>query len=1183
MALPPKPKDSSDGNFGSVGDVQPVQKEVLVLTQIANSTLRATITSGLPFFEIANFEVDSLELVSDPGEHGQTLRSWEESFIAKSDGSTPLTVATGQRVHVTVSLTVPKNRLPAGPLNGVLAIEGGATPISIPLRSVYTPTPPPVPAPGPSPVDNPGGGGSGSSSGGPSGECPQLRQDRTNQDVEMAQFQRKLQNTTGPDAPGNARDQLEKAIALLQQEIAATEATMEEQGCFNTVAGPRTIGFNSPVYGSVTLQGAILSRWLDLATQQTVNGQTVQDFLGQPVRPTRFVTQTARQLDVQEFEHGVLIDVEGNDLPFVVYGAIYARYRQLGGWDGFLGAPVSDELDMSRGRVSAFDGGWITWDPVSGNTHEIHGAIRDRWLALKGAGGPLGCPASDELPLLNHDGPIGSYQLFDGPNGSGGAIYLSPTTGASEIYGPILKFWLGALGGVTGTYGLPTAIQTTTGQATEFHQFQNGIVVNPADFPSPIALQGGLKLQVFDFIVEDDFNVQVNITTSTGQNIQARIPADGQFPAGDHKFGPDTMLTAPAVDQSPFGISIPPDLVINIEFQAISERLVGKDALKGVITATYNIDNAWGLTEFNFRHQADSFAAVFELQPLEIFPVGDNLQFRQQAFWPFRNFDVGDMGWDQYEQTYSDIAAIDKNIDVNPLHLNIHIFEIIFYETVYRSMSAHGVCFGMGLESIYARVGRSLFIEPVFSANSYQADRYALTGNPLNTALPNSAEVGNAVTVKNGYQFGAECVNFVLGKWTAGALHDPVRAFRESRDANARGDWSILTVSNGSEFSGDGHAVVPYQWNGDTSPILPGQRWEILCANPNNPPGTNPSNDDSHCKIVVMPFEQQFQFDFGVEVTNGPDVTWTGSNESGGRLLTIPFSVLSCQPVTLGNEIFALLTTGLVLILGGAGAQSNQIADENGRTLFATKAVPSQDGSPTQNIRVMNPNIATRVPNLMPLPTHQVTSGSAPEVYYWARDTQPLKGLPATDTSAMELHHDIQSPEDTPYQYTLHSNSSTTSITSDRGSPSGHRVSLLNLGAARQKIVIHPPADGIAAKFSIRTAGWQANRATPNWFEFQAPVGPGQELHFHVGNAGTHLTVFSANADATLDITMFSRGTDPDVAPVSAGRSQLQIPAGQVLRFEPSSWKTDELPTSTVSRSVLASFGATEVLSSTVV
>src|SRR5262249_20638046 len=199
---------------------------------------------------------------------------------------------------------------------------------------------------------------------------------------------------------------------------------------------------------------------------------------------------------------------------------------------------------------------------------------------------------------------------------------------------------------------------------------------------------------------------------------------------------------------------------------------------------------------------------------------------------------------------------------------------------VYRSLAKGGKCFGMCLESLYARTARSLVIEPIFSSNSYINDGYITSGDKLDPSKPNSAEVGDEINVKHGYQLGADLINWFLGKWTAGALHDPVRAFDESKAAYERGDWPIFTISNENELGQDAHCVTPYAWNRDTSPPLSAQSWEILCANPNYPPGRVADNNDSHCKIVIRPFDQTFAFHMSDE-DSGRQVFWTGSNTDG--------------------------------------------------------------------------------------------------------------------------------------------------------------------------------------------------------------------------------------------------------------------------------------------------------------
>ena len=96
-----------------------------------------------------------------------------------------------------------------------------------------------------------------------------------------------------------------------------------------------------------------------------------------------------------------MIVAGANGAAFVVYGEIYLRYAALGGVSSFLGRPTSDEENAEGGgRVSKFAGGDIYWLGVSG-ANEVHGAIRERYLALRGPGGPLGYPTCGETQVMS--------------------------------------------------------------------------------------------------------------------------------------------------------------------------------------------------------------------------------------------------------------------------------------------------------------------------------------------------------------------------------------------------------------------------------------------------------------------------------------------------------------------------------------------------------------------------------------------------------------------------------------------------------------------------------------------------------------------------------------------------------------------------------------------------------------
>ena len=91
--------------------------------------------------------------------------------------------------------------------------------------------------------------------------------------------------------------------------------------------------------------------------------------------------------------------VETSAGAFEVHGAIREKYLALGAEASILGYPRTDETATPDGigRFNHFQGGSIYWTPGT-FAHEVHGLIRDRWASLGWERNPqLGYPISDEL------------------------------------------------------------------------------------------------------------------------------------------------------------------------------------------------------------------------------------------------------------------------------------------------------------------------------------------------------------------------------------------------------------------------------------------------------------------------------------------------------------------------------------------------------------------------------------------------------------------------------------------------------------------------------------------------------------------------------------------------------------------------------------------------------------------
>lgn len=151
---------------------------------------------------------------------------------------------------------------------------------------------------------------------------------------------------------------------------------------------------------------------------------------------------------------------------FAVYGAIGAKWDELGGAGGPLGQPLSDESPAARGgRFNAFQNGFIYWLPIYG-AHAVYGAIGAKWNAMGREAG-YGYPLTDELPARNG----GRFNDFE----NGGSIYWSQGTGAQAVYGDIRVRW-DALSRERGPLGYPVTSEQDAPDGGRYNDFQNGAI-----------------------------------------------------------------------------------------------------------------------------------------------------------------------------------------------------------------------------------------------------------------------------------------------------------------------------------------------------------------------------------------------------------------------------------------------------------------------------------------------------------------------------------------------------------------------------------------------------------------------------------------------------------------------------------------------------------------------------------
>jgi peptidoglycan/xylan/chitin deacetylase (PgdA/CDA1 family) len=163
--------------------------------------------------------------------------------------------------------------------------------------------------------------------------------------------------------------------------------------------------------GSYAVLFGILGKYRQLGTASS--------FLGFPI------TDETASLDgigaYNHFQYGSIF-WSGASGAHEVHGGIRAKWAELGWERGFLKYPISDEVSVTGGRASQFQGGNVYWSGASG-AHEVHGAILTKYLSLGGTGSRLGLPTTDQYPVTG--GARSNFQH--------GALILNSTTGVVTV------------------------------------------------------------------------------------------------------------------------------------------------------------------------------------------------------------------------------------------------------------------------------------------------------------------------------------------------------------------------------------------------------------------------------------------------------------------------------------------------------------------------------------------------------------------------------------------------------------------------------------------------------------------------------------------------------------------------------------------------------------------------------
>ncbi len=929
----------------------------------------------------------------------------------------------------------------------------------------------------------------------------------------------------------------------------------------------RGVIFDAPGFGTFALTGPSSDKWKGLSDGSPAIADLALGLVGWPVGDP----VACPGGEATYFERGMIVARSAGQ-AFLVSGRIYLRYRMLGDVHGLAGLPTTEEEAVAEGRRSRFDNLDIYWSPSS-DAHAVLGAIRGHWEELGGPGGGPGFPISDELPVTKEAREIGRVQRC-----TDGAIYWSGPTGAWWVHGDILKSWEQTYGGPTGQLGFPISDEgASPSGAARYSDFEQGVLYWPGSFEG-IRLIDALEVFVhrFDARGEDnpvpvvggtpqDLYVNVLITASTGHRQEFRMPSSGDY-------GPDEQIEAAIATIAP----VRGEMLVSVRFEGRdADDSSGSDEL-GVVEVTSSIDTLWEITAVpGALDWHGAFRANFNLAAL---PRDQRPFDRSSSFWQFDNWSTPTLTKDQFAQTFSDVHEDEK--------WWLHPINAAFYELAYRGLSKTGNCFGMCLESIYAQIGHSIFNEPI---SRYGPPR----GVKPKTGDPASASLIDTINVRHGYQLDVRLLEWALYKFVMGHTHDPVRAFLESEEQNARGDYPVLSLSNDSTYS-SGHALRPYRWERTSD-----SRWTIFVANPNNPE----QNDDgpSNRVEILNPGSDRptFRYDHGTAV-------WSGGTSSGGRLVSIPFSIMSSEPRTPGWEIAALLASGVLFLVGGDG-ETNQITDGEDRTFYESVLRGGRRGTLGESLeRTIVEDADARIPGLVRIPFHDqfaarptdaaghnlaelaVLGRAQPEIYFGqapsplrrpgqSENAGPAEGrfsserltrmAPRTGRfsevsgidpispvhlgqTARSMRFAIDGRSDGAWSFAVRAPRMSAHAVVPCAPGAQDSVHLDQLGRGDQTLAIRASTEAAVRLGTIALQGWTTLGQRPKSFELRGvPVLTNQAVTMRLDDGGRELVLQNEGPDVAFELVARAESAAPQ-----APRSSIVLEAGKVARLRPVDW-----------------------------